>query len=313
MSKPAANEHASNAPHSRLELDSEGRSHQLILTRDGLSECFEVRLKSCTSPVCHCPTVDLSCRPADEGATGDEGRFFVSLDVFSECAEGPPADAESYDEEVAHLVADGMDRDQWRLLRKWMTLEKRRQMVDMDLDSLDVSFDPAVRAEGLMAAYTDIFPFAERPTFEAESGSWMVEDQYCVQPRCRCTDAVLSFFLLPKESDDPSTADTRPGGKPLKEQAAVRYELRRRSWKIDSSTVLSPPETRRLVEALELARPDLISLLETRRKQLRRLYKRSLAEVHEPDPAPPRFGTKVGRNEPCPCGSGRKYKRCCGR
>jgi uncharacterized protein len=21
---------------------------------------------------------------------------------------------------------------------------------------------------------------------------------------------------------------------------------------------------------------------------------------------------KVGRNEPCPCGSGRKYKRCCG-
>jgi uncharacterized protein YecA (UPF0149 family) len=22
---------------------------------------------------------------------------------------------------------------------------------------------------------------------------------------------------------------------------------------------------------------------------------------------------KVGRNEPCPCGSGRKYKKCCGR
>jgi uncharacterized protein len=24
------------------------------------------------------------------------------------------------------------------------------------------------------------------------------------------------------------------------------------------------------------------------------------------------YGRKVGRNEPCPCGSGRKYKRCCG-
>ena len=22
--------------------------------------------------------------------------------------------------------------------------------------------------------------------------------------------------------------------------------------------------------------------------------------------------TKVGRNDPCPCGSGRKYKQCCG-
>ena len=27
---------------------------------------------------------------------------------------------------------------------------------------------------------------------------------------------------------------------------------------------------------------------------------------------PPAYGRKVGRNEPCPCGSGRKYKRCCG-
>ena len=26
---------------------------------------------------------------------------------------------------------------------------------------------------------------------------------------------------------------------------------------------------------------------------------------------PTAFGRKVGRNEPCPCGSGRKYKRCC--
>ena len=24
-------------------------------------------------------------------------------------------------------------------------------------------------------------------------------------------------------------------------------------------------------------------------------------------------GPKVGRNDPCPCGSGKKYKKCCGR
>lgn len=28
----------------------------------------------------------------------------------------------------------------------------------------------------------------------------------------------------------------------------------------------------------------------------------------DPEPSP-----KVGRNDPCPCGSGRKFKRCCGR
>jgi preprotein translocase subunit SecA len=29
-------------------------------------------------------------------------------------------------------------------------------------------------------------------------------------------------------------------------------------------------------------------------------------------PAPLRAGPKVGRNDPCPCGSGKKYKNCCG-
>jgi hypothetical protein len=31
-----------------------------------------------------------------------------------------------------------------------------------------------------------------------------------------------------------------------------------------------------------------------------------------PSPAAPRSGPKVGRNEPCPCGSGKKFKKCCG-
>jgi hypothetical protein len=29
-------------------------------------------------------------------------------------------------------------------------------------------------------------------------------------------------------------------------------------------------------------------------------------------PEPQRVSTKIGRNEPCPCGSGKKYKKCCG-
>ena len=41
---------------------------------------------------------------------------------------------------------------------------------------------------------------------------------------------------------------------------------------------------------------------------------RSIAEVlaeHDADVQEP-TRTKVGRNDPCPCGSGKKYKRCCG-
>jgi hypothetical protein len=40
------------------------------------------------------------------------------------------------------------------------------------------------------------------------------------------------------------------------------------------------------------------------REDLNKEYKRSKTVVK---------GEKVGRNDPCPCGSGKKYKKCCGR
>lgn len=43
---------------------------------------------------------------------------------------------------------------------------------------------------------------------------------------------------------------------------------------------------------------------EDERLELEKEYKRSKTVVNE---------VKVGRNEPCPCGSGKKYKKCCGR
>ena len=42
---------------------------------------------------------------------------------------------------------------------------------------------------------------------------------------------------------------------------------------------------------------------------------RSIAAVlmeHDAEVPEPTRTTKVGRNAPCPCGSGKKYKRCCG-
>jgi preprotein translocase subunit SecA len=36
-------------------------------------------------------------------------------------------------------------------------------------------------------------------------------------------------------------------------------------------------------------------------------------KAEESAPEPARVARKIGRNDPCPCGSGKKYKRCCGR
>lgn len=45
-------------------------------------------------------------------------------------------------------------------------------------------------------------------------------------------------------------------------------------------------------------------LSEEKRQEIVKAYKKSKTVVK---------GEKIGRNDPCPCGSGKKYKKCCGR
>jgi hypothetical protein len=45
-----------------------------------------------------------------------------------------------------------------------------------------------------------------------------------------------------------------------------------------------------------------------------RALKDAFAEAASGKPKPvKRPGSRIGRNDPCPCGSGKKYKKCCGR
>jgi preprotein translocase subunit SecA len=61
----------------------------------------------------------------------------------------------------------------------------------------------------------------------------------------------------------------------------------------------------KLEEAVQEAAPRAMRYFEHRGEQ---------AEANgDGRPTPVRReGRKIGRNEPCPCGSGKKYKRCCG-
>lgn len=74
-------------------------------------------------------------------------------------------------------------------------------------------------------------------------------------------------------------------------------------------------------EGEETASIEFIARFKLRNRQhahhelasFRRQDGRWLCAGAEVDPkGPPRQVVKVGRNDPCPCGSGRKYKKCCG-
>ena len=65
---------------------------------------------------------------------------------------------------------------------------------------------------------------------------------------------------------------------------------------------------------LQLAEPEEVSQLEEQQRQRQPPIQLRHGDEEEEAERKPRTreGGKIGRNDPCPCGSGRKYKRCCG-
>ncbi len=58
--------------------------------------------------------------------------------------------------------------------------------------------------------------------------------------------------------------------------------------------------------------PDFARALERRQERQQRDLQYQTGAAQAEAPKPVRAGAKVGRNDPCPCGSGKKYKRCHG-
>jgi preprotein translocase subunit SecA len=63
---------------------------------------------------------------------------------------------------------------------------------------------------------------------------------------------------------------------------------------------------------VQLAREEDVERMETEQRRRRIALTRVGGEAEAPKPVH-RDADKVGRNDPCPCGSGQKYKKCCGR
>lgn len=69
------------------------------------------------------------------------------------------------------------------------------------------------------------------------------------------------------------------------------------------------------IEDLKAKAPDLIVDMVISLNRWTKGVPQSYDQMHEVEPfssSVPFTSNKTGRNEPCPCGSGRKYKRCCG-
>jgi preprotein translocase subunit SecA len=77
--------------------------------------------------------------------------------------------------------------------------------------------------------------------------------------------------------------------------------------RIDSETV-------RYLFLVQPARPeDEQRQIERRQRRAEQQMQFLAGQAQAEAPRPVRTGAKIGRNDPCPCGSGKKFKKCCGR
>jgi SEC-C motif len=229
--------------------------------------------------------ITLLLRPAERGerisvrAHGEPVTVMLSL-VTGRCAP-VGEEAERLLEEHAWLDLALAER------LAWLRDRARRAAAQRDRET---SCRSALRRAkpGAMMPYDELFP-ADWDLVLYEDGVlyWAV-DHHCLKLACSCAAIVVDFHRI-------DGTHPRAVGK-------VTLDLH----DPDGPPRASTPLTRKLFDKLWARRREE---LVRRHEEVRRQVLRVASD--RPTVAPPTELRTPARNAPCPCGSGKKYKRCC--
>jgi SEC-C motif len=254
-----------------------------------------------------CPDPDCECREATLQAflIGSDGGSGVLAPGEEIDPQTPPALTARIDIDSGEISAEGADERQ--------LLDRLRAEIDGAM--LDSIHERWLRAKGLqrsesfaegpwsadlpgrMVGYGEPFPDERCDVFRFDGVAFMAEDFYCVDPACDCAEVRVSFLDTRKMRSAPligSVVYDLAKGRP------VKIELAARRWRGRVSDLWNAFERRHVL-------PGHLARRMEKMKGVGRVLDIAAAEGNKRA----RAGVKVGRNEPCPCGSGRKYKRCC--
>lgn len=142
----------------------------------------------------------------------------------------------------------------------------------------------------------------EKFNFKYKDKSYFVDDQYCIEPDCKCNEVILTFFEIV------------PGRKTQDAEFAIRLDLTKGSYQEEFNAFAHKNELKEIVDCFKNHFNNDFSLLRTRYLQMKEFgEKRNQRRKQKLETQKPKqiISSKVGRNDLCPCGSGKKYKKCC--
>ncbi len=193
-------------------------------------------------------------------------------------------------------------------LQDWFLAEKLHLVMTTPPDEIGIEELPDASG-GRMVSFTEVFSFGLAVRFRLMGEVWAVDEQYCVRRGCDCAQVALNFLRLTESGRVRTGRITDP--------PALLYD--HGSGRIEPQEPGEPgsPDHKTLFNALKTEYPRFKNEVRLRHRLLQSLYLRkalagNTAGLATDEAAPAISKPKTGRNDPCPCGSGKKYKRCCG-
>lgn len=280
--------------------NKEGEKISATLADGALTEKYNCSLWACDNPVCSCGTLTIAFSPAqNESFSGRQlSSHTIEMDIVERKLTFKEKEKVSKDNfAFAERVLSQLEEDDFKLLNQRHFAYKNKITENTSLEKIDAYFDyDKIEQDGLMSAYNDVLPYSDQMQITINGQVCFVLDQYCLLSKCPCSDVTLSLM---------ATDITGKGGDEL---CAVEVNYRKKQWKTveDFSLKVS---TKAVKSAIEEQVPDFYKRLLKRHVKLKNIYAHCKKKKFAPET--PIELPKIGRNEPCPCGSGKKYKKCC--
>jgi len=156
---------------------------------------------------------------------------------------------------------------------------------------------------GECVSYAEIYPTVatSSETFDYMGKQYVVDDQYCIDPSCGCNETILTYVELQDYTNESN-------------RFAIRLSLQNAQYLVESYANGTDDEVRAIHRAyMKHVHKDL-ETFRRRYAKMKEFGSRHVQEVSKEIKRnqPSVKAVSVGRNDPCPCGSGKKYKKCCG-
>ena len=152
---------------------------------------------------------------------------------------------------------------------------------------------------GMMVGWEEVFPEAADTPIVVKGRELLSFEDHCIDPGCDCDEVRIGFVELSDHRGDSKAADADVGVLCV---SLANLKVKRREPAKGKEALLQ------LAWDSYSAGPGLRERLAERDRKMKQIGP-ELRRLSKKEPE--RTGKKVGANEPCPCGSGRKFKRCC--